>query len=890
VQRIQEDRGRVDAVDPPSVIAAREQETFNSPYSNPELAPTNAYNGGGYSNGAGEGFGGEDPFAIPFQQPSIPPFQPPISSPAPDSQTQAQQSSLPGRKGLPSDLIDEDLLAASDPSLSLKKAFVKSAPTPASRPTAGKAVDVKPKTHVFTPGKRSNTPVAKEAAAEPVKPEKKEQNGLKGDKVEKEDKGDKDVTVLANGSRPDSRRPNGDGQTTQDPALGKAAEGPTKGSESVEVEATPKEKEQGALDDGSDVKPDPAQTSQEGAEAVSDPSDPPAVRVTDVADTATSATEAATSSPSISHDLTPTVSRDPTAVPLPASEAVTPVPTRPPSPKAQPTENITGPSPALSATLETPSVDRVAVSPLDAPTNDDLDSGFQALSIGASSMSQPPSPPPKSPEHQTQGWTTPAASASRFAGKGWGAMDDEDDQGLFGKGGPSAKSWAPEENGWGEPGVESLPPSRPTHTRMQSSASARERWTQSLDISTNSPATPKSPRGEILSPSKSSSGTPRQSKMLAKPLFQISISDPTRVGDPVRGYTVYTVRTSTTSPHYRRGDFSVLRRFSDFLWLYETLTMNNPGVIVPPVPDKHPFGRFQDTFIESRRLALERCLTKITGHPVLQLDPDLRLFLESDHFAIESKNRRNEALALQQHEKQQSGVLSSWTAGNKFVEKDEWFESRKSFLDAMESQLKVLSKSIEQSSKQKIDMINALGDFSDSISRLVESDLNSSMCSNLARLGDLINREKELSEELAKKQVVDLLNLSDEYVRFIGSVRGAFTSRIKCYERWQNAEKEAGRLRTTREKLKQQGKLGDRVNQSLMEIGEVSKHWSDWVRVDADLLLLRPRDEGVTLSTSLRQCPNWSRPSLPVSSASGWKSSSGSWRCILKGRYKLRKN
>jgi sorting nexin-1/2 len=287
---------------------------------------------------------------------------------------------------------------------------------------------------------------------------------------------------------------------------------------------------------------------------------------------------------------------------------------------------------------------------------------------------------------------------------------------------------------------------------------------------------------------------------------------------------------------------------------------------------------------------LERCLTKITGHPVLQLDPDLRLFLESDHFAIESKNRRNEALALQQHEKQQSGVLSSWTAGNKFVEKDEWFESRKSFLDAMESQLKVLSKSIEQSSKQKIDMINALGDFSDSISRLVESDLNSSMCSNLARLGDLINREKELSEELAKKQVVDLLNLSDEYVRFIGSVRGAFTSRIKCYERWQNAEKEAGRLRTTREKLKQQGKLGDRVNQSLMEIGEVSKHWSDWVRVDADLLLLRPRDEGVTLSTSLRQCPNWSRPSLPVSSASGWKSSSGSWRCILKGRYKLRKN
>lgn len=46
----------------------------------------------------------------------------------------------------------------------------------------------------------------------------------------------------------------------------------------------------------------------------------------------------------------------------------------------------------------------------------------------------------------------------------------------------------------------------------------------------------------------------------------------------------------TTSPHYRRAEFSVLRRFSDFLWLYEAVSSNNPGVVVPPVPDKHPFG------------------------------------------------------------------------------------------------------------------------------------------------------------------------------------------------------------------------------------------------------------------------------------------------------------
>ena len=56
----------------------------------------------------------------------------------------------------------------------------------------------------------------------------------------------------------------------------------------------------------------------------------------------------------------------------------------------------------------------------------------------------------------------------------------------------------------------------------------------------------------------------------------------------------------TTSPLYKKSSFSVLRRYSDFLWLYETLSMNNPGVVVPPVPDKNTFGRFAEDFVQQR--------------------------------------------------------------------------------------------------------------------------------------------------------------------------------------------------------------------------------------------------------------------------------------------------
>ncbi|EIW67676.1 hypothetical protein TREMEDRAFT_33280, partial [Tremella mesenterica DSM 1558] len=304
-----------------------------------------------------------------------------------------------------------------------------------------------------------------------------------------------------------------------------------------------------------------------------------------------------------------------------------------------------------------------------------------------------------------------------------------------------------------------------------------------------------------------------------QPVFSITVGDPTRMGDPVRGYTVYTVRTRTTSPHYARGEFSVLRRFSDFLWLFDALTLNNPGIIVPPVPDKHPFGRFQDQFIETRRMALERCLAKITAHPVLQLDPDLRLFLESDSFAVESKSRRQEPVV------DKSGILG-W-GGPKYVEQDEWYDSRRSFLDILESQLKALAKSIEVASKARLEMSTAINDYAESITALAESDLGSAMCSALARLADLAKKEKEGAEEQAKGDVVNLLNLSDEYVRFIGSVRIAFAGRIKVWSQWQTQEKEVTRLKVAREKARQQGKLGDRVQQSLQEIAQAERKARD---------------------------------------------------------------
>lgn len=157
----------------------------------------------------------------------------------------------------------------------------------------------------------------------------------------------------------------------------------------------------------------------------------------------------------------------------------------------------------------------------------------------------------------------------------------------------------------------------------------------------------------------------------AKPSFQITVGDPHKVGDLTSSHIVYSVRTKTTSKGYKQPEFEVKRRYRDFLWLYTTMHGNNPGVVVPPPPEKQALNRFETNFVESRRQALEKMCNKIAAHPTLQHDPDLKLFLESESFTVDVKHKeRREPIPGES-----KGVFGSFGLGvgssNKFVEQDD---------------------------------------------------------------------------------------------------------------------------------------------------------------------------------------------------------------------------
>ncbi|EJD07710.1 uncharacterized protein FOMMEDRAFT_101108 [Fomitiporia mediterranea MF3/22] len=331
-----------------------------------------------------------------------------------------------------------------------------------------------------------------------------------------------------------------------------------------------------------------------------------------------------------------------------------------------------------------------------------------------------------------------------------------------------------------------------------------------------------SPVETASSLNESTEDEPQVKKVLgSQRLFSIRVEDPQKVGDPIRPYILYTVHTETTSPLFTKPSFSVLRRYSDFLWLYETLSLNNPGVIVPPVPEKSSFGRFANLFVQQRRLALEICIRKIANHPVLAKDPDLKLFLESDNFALEIKHRKTEIA------QERGGIMSSigqTISGSRFVETDDWFERKKAYLDGLESQLRGLVKSIDSVSKQREDLAIATGEFAIAVRELSESDLSKQLCHSLSVLSEAERKAQDLQHVQAQEDTMTFMTTAEEYARVINSVRMAFNSRARCHSQWQHAESELRRVKQAHEKARSQGRIPqERMSHALAQVAEAER-------------------------------------------------------------------
>ncbi|ETV81830.1 hypothetical protein, variant 1 [Aphanomyces astaci] len=116
------------------------------------------------------------------------------------------------------------------------------------------------------------------------------------------------------------------------------------------------------------------------------------------------------------------------------------------------------------------------------------------------------------------------------------------------------------------------------------------------------------------------------------PTTIVSISGSEKIGTGHSAYMVYWIVVHRHGVGGDAGATTVKRRFKDFAWLWERLSIVYPCACIPSLPPKSSLlrggqSRFQPAFTERRRRLLERWVTYISLHDALSKSPYTHSFL-----------------------------------------------------------------------------------------------------------------------------------------------------------------------------------------------------------------------------------------------------------------------
>jgi sorting nexin-1/2 len=288
----------------------------------------------------------------------------------------------------------------------------------------------------------------------------------------------------------------------------------------------------------------------------------------------------------------------------------------------------------------------------------------------------------------------------------------------------------------------------------------------------------------------------------------------------------------TNYPAFKSTEFTITRRFSDFLALYDKLKEKHlhAGHFLPPQPEKDMIGTArvkmskEDTtpinFIEKRRAALERFLNRCGHHKSLKYDPDFRDFLEvPDGF---SKSVNTSALSGAGVFKMFKSVSDSVTKiAIKIDETDAWFEEKTHQIDALHHQYKKMHSIVEMMHGWRKDLAHSTKDFSKSISILSNSEEQLSLSRALSHLGESYEKIEQHYLDQSNSDYFLFAELLKDYICLYDNIKEVFHQRVKIYSHWKKAEETLKAKEDYKVKLEATNKL-DKVPAAAAEI----RDWS----------------------------------------------------------------
>lgn len=280
---------------------------------------------------------------------------------------------------------------------------------------------------------------------------------------------------------------------------------------------------------------------------------------------------------------------------------------------------------------------------------------------------------------------------------------------------------------------------------------------------------------------------------------------------------------------------AVLRRYSDFLWLYERLHADRAGSVVPPLPEKQPVGRFSPAFVEDRRRHLEQFLRRVAVHPELSDCSCLDTFLRADdtsfHAAKQAKTgapinnmSMSTASFMQPNQASQYGGapgmvqqpakkegIKRWFAEAKtsmtgdLVKSpdDELFDEISRYIHGLDNQMRNVSHQASGLVRKGKEIANGLFEFGLAFNLLGQSEADA-LGSALGSMGETADKLSVLAAEQAEKEMAQFEEPLQDYLKTIHAVKLALQRRHEKRLTYSTALHEVESKQQTLSKLRSQ--------------------------------------------------------------------------------------
>ncbi|KAI9875839.1 MAG: intercellular trafficking and secretion [Pleopsidium flavum] len=209
--------------------------------------------------------------------------------------------------------------------------------------------------------------------------------------------------------------------------------------------------------------------------------------------------------------------------------------------------------------------------------------------------------------------------------------------------------------------------------------------------------------------------------------LECTVDTPQKENDGTKdAYVSYLVTTHTDFKSFQKPDFAIRRRFTDFVFLYKTLSREYPACAVPPLPDKHKMeyvrgDRFGSDFTQRRAHSLHRFLKRLALHPVLRRSTLLTIFLESPEWNAHMRLRPSRGSSVSE---QSTSVFDNFAdtfvnAFSKVHKPDKRFIEVREKADKLDEDLGHVEKIVARVARREADLESDYADLAVQFQKLV---------------------------------------------------------------------------------------------------------------------------------------------------------------------------